>query len=169
MTRVTTPLLVACCLLFGLALLPAFAVPSTAADANDALNGATRIERLPYTDSADTADATSDGSDPTPTCGDPTAGVGHTVWHKLKRRKETSVEANTFDSDYDTVLAVYARSGTRENPTFTEVACNDDQFPIGQSQVSFTAQRRTTYYIEVGAYGVKDAGHLELSVGKQTS
>ena len=170
MTRVTTPLLVACCLLLGLALLPPFAAPSTAAGANDSLDGAKRIKRLPYAASGETADATRDGADPTTACGDPTDGVGHTVWYKLKRRKATGVEATTFDSDYDTVLAVYARSGTGEDQTFTEVDCNDDAVPfVGQSRVSFTAEPGTTYYIGVGAYGLKDAGHLELSVTKLIS
>jgi hypothetical protein len=165
MILATTRRLVALGLLFGLALAPA-AGPTTAAGANDSFSSAKKITRIPSTDSADTTDATRDSADPTPTCGDPTDSVGHTVWYKLKRRKTTSVEADTFNSDYDTVLAVYTRAGTGE---FTEVTCNDDQPPIGQSQVTFTGQRRTIYYIEVGSYGLKDAGHLAVSVKKQTS
>jgi hypothetical protein len=164
MTRATTPVLVAFGLLLGLTLLPAFAVPSTAAGANDAFDSAKKIKGLPYTNSADTADATSDNSDPAATCAPD--GLGHTVWYKLKRRKTTDVEVNTKGSDYDTVLAVYTRSDTGE---LTEVTCDDDTIPtdFGESEVFFTAERRTAYYIVVAAYGEKSAGNLELNVIKQ--
>ena len=164
MTRATTPILVAFGLLLGLTLLPAFAVPSTAAGANDSFGHAKRIKHLPFTASADTADANSDSADPAATCGPD--GLGHTVWYKLKRKKTTSIEANTIGSDYDTVLAVYTRSGTGE---LIEVTCDDDTPPttVGESQVFFTAERKTTYYIVVAAYGEKFARELALNVQPQ--
>jgi len=84
MTRATTPILVAFGLLLGLTLLPAFAVTSTAAGANDSFDHAKKIKHLPYTASANTADATSDSADPAATCGPD--GLGYTVWYKLKRK-----------------------------------------------------------------------------------
>ena len=103
-------------------------------------------------------------ADPAATCGPD--GLGHTVWYKLKRKKTTSIEANTIGSDYDTVLAVYTRSGTGE---VTEVACDDDTIPteFGESQVFFTAERKTTYYIVVAAYWEKFARQLALNVKTQ--
>ena len=64
------------------------------------------------------------------------------------------------------MLAVYTRSGTGE---LTEVTCDDDTLPteFGESQVFFTAERKTTYYIAVGSYGEKPGGHLELTVAKE--
>ena len=167
MTRATPRIRIAFGLLLVLALLPGFAVPSTAASANDSISSAKKIKRLPYTNAADTADATRDNADPTTACVGPSdGGLGHTVWYKLKRRKTTNVEVNSIGSDYDTVLAIYTRSDTGE---FTEVACDDDTLPteFGESQVFFTAERRTTYYIAVGSYGEKPGGHLELNMTKE--
>jgi hypothetical protein len=137
-----------------------------AVGANDSISSPKKIKGLPYTHAADTADATEDISDPAATCAPD--GLGHTVWYKLKRRKTANVEVNTIGSDYDTVLAVYTRSGTGE---FTEVTCDDDTLPttFGESQVFFTAERRTTYFIVVAAYGTKPAGTLELNVTKHIS
>lgn len=166
MTRATPRIRVAFGLLLGLALLPALAVPSTAVGANDSISSAKRIKRLPSTNAADTTDATSDSADPAATCAPD--GLGHTVWYKLKRKKATSIEVNTIGSNYDTVLAVYTRSGTGE---FTEITCDDDTLPttFGESQVFFTAERRTAYFIVVAAYGEKPAGQLEFNVTKQIS
>ena len=158
-------------LLLGFALAPALSDPVMGANRprNDKFDRAKKITSLPYTKSQNTANARKDASDPQPTCNSPTFGIGHTVWYKLKLDSTTAVEVNTFGSLYDTVLAVYTVAGKGEDRVFTEIACNDDSVndpvdPFQDSQVFFTADANTAYYILVGDFGNFGGGQLELSV-----
>ena len=72
------------------------------------------------------------------------------------------VEANTFDSDYDTILIVV--TGSPGN--FTVIDCNDDSGISGnevQSQVTFNAVAGVTYYFMVGSK-VTGGGNLVFNV-----
>jgi hypothetical protein len=66
--------------------------------------------------------------------------------------------ADTFGSNYDTVLSVW----TGSPGTFAPVACNDDTGSL-QSQVSFAATSGTTYFFMVTAFG-NDGGTLVFNL-----
>jgi hypothetical protein len=75
--------------------------------------------------------------------------------------------ANTFGSDYDTILSVY--EGPCDGLTVLPDGCNDDDPRDGaQSQVSFQARAGTTYSFMVSAYD-GDGGTLVFGARLQLS
>ena len=120
---------------------------------NDDFDDAIPVEPLPFTDTHDTADTTVAVDDPPISC---VGSYGHTVWYRLNVPADTVVDLNTFDSMYDTVLAVY--TGTRG--ALTEEACNDDAEGLYQSFIQLAATGGATYHIMVASYGVGPAGAL---------
>jgi uncharacterized repeat protein (TIGR01451 family) len=127
----------------GLAALPA---------PNDDFDDAIPVEPLPFTDFHDTGDATVAVDDPATGC---VGSYGHTVWYRLDVPTDMIVNLDTFDSAYNTVLAVY--TGTRG--ALTEEVCNDDS-GSPQSFVSLSAVGGVTYHIMVASYGDEPAGAL---------
>ena len=105
---------------------------------------------LPFNDSLITHDATSDPSDPS-AC----VSVGNTVWYSFTPPLGMTITANTFGSDFDTVLAAYTNSGG----SFTELACNDDIDGTTQSQISFFASAHQTVFFMVGGFA-NSSGNL---------
>ncbi len=128
---------------------------------NDAVANAIDATPVPFTDTQDTRTATADtGSmDPVPTCafGAAEGSNANSVWYRITPAASGTVIANTFGSDYDTVLAVYSGSPG----AFVEVACNDQSFSgfLGESEVAFAATAGTTYHLLVVSY-FSGAGHL---------
>jgi len=107
---------------------------------------------LPFTDFHNTDDATVAGDDPPTGCA---GSYGHTVWYRLDVPADMVVNLDTFESTYDTVLAVY--TGTRG--ALTEEACNDNSDGT-QSFVSLSAMGGVTYHIMVASDGGEPAGNL---------
>ena len=103
------------------------------------------VSTAPYASGVDTSGATGEATDPSP-C----ASIGAlSVWYKLTLPANGTVTADTFGSNYDTVLAAY--SGTPGS--FSELACNDDSAGTIQSQISFAGTAGVTYSFMVSAYG----------------
>lgn len=91
-------------------------------------------------------------------------GVGQndkSIWYSTTPPANAVVRVSTQGSDYDTVVAVYRRTGNT-CPTggpntsactnaagVTEVVCNDDSGGTLQSDVAFVANGTSTYFIEV--------------------
>ncbi len=105
----------------------------------------------------DAAPYTFTSTDPIPSCA--TSRVGGTAWYTVTPNEDGVVNVDSFLSNFDTVVAVYANSPSTAN----EVACNDDASGA-QSQVSFNATAGTTYYIMVGAKDEGIDGELHLHV-----
>jgi len=125
---------------------------------NDDFDAALLITTLPYQHSVDTTAATVAPDDPNMGCG---AGVNsNTVWYRLVPSFHGLVEANTFGSNYDTVLAVF--TGTRG--ALTRITCNDDASGSFQSKVTFEVIPNQTYYLEVADYGSPSGGQLRFTV-----
>lgn len=125
---------------------------------NDDFNAALLITTLPYIHSVDTRAATVAPDDPNMGCG---AGVNsNTVWYRLVPSFYGLIEANTFGSNYDTVLAVF--TGTRG--ALNRITCNDDASGSLQSQVTFEVIPSQTYYLEVADYGSPGGGQLRFTV-----
>jgi hypothetical protein len=144
---------------FG-AILTVVLVPTTAlaAPGNDSFHHPERITSIPFTTTQSTEGATTELDEPLPSC----APIANTVWFRFRSTTNQELNANTYGSDFDTVIAVY----TGHQPaTLSEVACSDDKF-YGEgldSDVTFTAARNTWYLFQVGGFA-GDYGNLSFTL-----
>ena len=116
----------------------AFAGPTlAAAPSNDDAGSPTVIASLPFADSLDTSEATSDPSDPD--CFG--SGSSASVWYAFTTGADpVTLLADTSGSDYETAITVMAGSPTGDGI----VAC-------GFGGAQFPAEPTTTYYFMVAA------------------
>jgi hypothetical protein len=136
------------------ALLVGSAVPALAAPGNDAIENATAIPGIPYTNSQDTSEATTGPTDPD--C----FGTGPTVWYSFTASEAGLLAASTFGSDYDTTLYL----GTPDGAGGIDlIDCNDDSGSL-QSAIRFSAEPGVTYLFMVGAYGGGPGGTLVFNL-----
>ena len=104
---------------------------------------------------------TLDPDEPTATCAQ-FQGIESTVWYTFTPAEDIIVIADTFESNYDTIIAVW----TESDDGLAEVACNDDF--IGQrigteplttpgldllARIAFRGSVGQTYLIQAGRYG----------------
>jgi hypothetical protein len=154
-------------------------VSASAQPVNDSCTGAKTISATPYMDAEDTTAATTDPQDPVPPdpscvsgpCADPGGQCrGKSVWYVFTAPGPGTVEADTFDSDYDTILSAYTGScGALQllpnvcvgGPNGTcIIGCNDDDPLDGaQSKVSIQVSAATTYSFMASAFN-NDGGNL---------
>lgn len=121
---------------------------------NDDFNNATRITTFPYGANEDVTNATTAPDDPF--C----FGANQTVWFAYTPTANIRLEANTFGSNYDTTLSVYA--GTRG--ALVPIACNDDSNGTVQSRVRFDATAGTTYYFMVSSLYPVNLAYLTFNL-----
>lgn len=121
---------------------------------NDSFAAAIEIEDLPFDDVVDTTHATRESGEPRP-CG----SIGSTVWYRFTSPADVDVVADTFGSDFDTVLAAYTGSSLL---SLTRVACNDNT-DGSRSKIAFRALAGRTYHVQAGGYRSTE-GELVLSV-----
>ncbi|MDC0672156.1 hypothetical protein [Nannocystis radixulma] len=143
-------------LLSSLIVGPVHAIPLPVND--DALEP-TVIAEAPFTAKQKTLGATVGVLDPEPGCADV---VGNTVWYAYTATTDGLIHADTFGSNYDTVLSVYTFP---EQATFELVTCNSD-FPEGhpQSSVDFQAVAGETYFFMIGAAPSVQGGALTFNL-----
>src|SRR2546428_6458458 len=125
---------------------------------NDDFDGATVITGVPFTDNLDTTQATSASDDPTD------CSSNGSVWYAFTPSVDMPVKADTFGSNYDTVLSAY----TGSRGSLNTVACNDDAGGP-QSRIAFDATGGTTYFFLVAACcgnGGGGGGDLVFSVSE---
>lgn len=109
-----------------------------------------------FTDTLPTATFSSEGADPTPTCG---GGVkSKSAWYRFTPRGTGTATIGTLGSGYDTILSVY----TGTTGSFVAVGCNDDASATPQSQLAIPVSANTTYSIMVSAKN-NDGGSLSLT------
>jgi hypothetical protein len=113
---------------------------------NDNWAFAEEVSSTPYSSGVNTSEATTEALDPVPSCA---SSPAKSVWYKLTLPASGTVTADTFGSNYDTVLSAY----TGGPGSYVSQACNDDAAATQQSQVSFTGTAGVTYYFMVSAYG----------------
>ena len=111
---------------------------------NDNFADAVAIAALPFTDTMDTTTATTETSDPTPTCGG--GKRNNTVWYKFTPAANGGFIADTFGSNYDTILSAW----TGSPGSFIQVACNDNAGG-SQSPLVLSLTAGTTDYFMVSA------------------
>jgi hypothetical protein len=138
-----------------LASLVAMPAANAAPPENDALRRAITIEQVPFSTRQSTEEATASGPR--------FCGNNSSVFYQLTPTEDVTLDADTFGSDYDTVLTVF--TGTRG--AFEQVTCNDDAIGL-QSAVRFEARAGITYYFMIsGCCGFGQdglGGHLAFGV-----
>jgi len=133
---------------------------SAAPPTNDSFASATVVSSLPFSTTVDTREATWDESDPWD------CDSNGSVWFSFTPATNTVVRADTFGSDYDTVLSAW----TGSQGSLSLLACNDDANG-GQSRVTFSATAGTTYYFMAASCcggGYDGGGSLRFSVEEAT-
>lgn len=120
--------------------------------ANDRRVNATEIAPLPGTQSQSTAGATLETGEPRP-CG----AIGATVWFRVMAPVNGVIVADTFGSDFDTVVAGYALGSN------ASLACNDDS-DSRQSEIQFAVSAGQTYELQAGGFFGDTTGALTLNV-----
>lgn len=120
---------------------------------NDDFLDARPIGGLPFSDLVpSTSSFTLEPGEPEPTCGYQT---DHSAWYRFTPVANVQLALDTFESNYDTVLAVYTGSALNN---LTEVACND-QAGSNQSFVALEAVEGATYHVQVTGWW-RDSGML---------
>ena len=124
---------------------------------NDDIRSAQEITSQPFADSRDMRAATSAPDDPLLPC---ISGQGsHSAWYGYVPSSDGTLTANTFGSDYDTLLAVWSgQPGALQN-----AACNDNSGGGLQSSVQVGVTAGKSYYIEVAGPTADAAGSLSLT------
>jgi hypothetical protein len=152
-------------LLTAVLLLPASAL--AAAPENDVHPGLT-IESLPFTHSTDTTDAEIHAMEPAPECslGSPTAW---SVWYNFTPDADVELIADTFGSDYDTVIDVWQGMPADDffDPHFEAlpyIGCNNNTADSLQSQLRFSATGGELYLIRVT--GIDGGGLLTFHLAQ---
>ncbi len=130
--------------------------------AADRCGDAVVITATPFTTSLQTAAATVEAIDPGVSCGN--GSRSKSVWFRFTAPTNGTVTADTFGSNYDTILAAY--TGVCGALTAVPAACNDDTSGT-QSQISFTASAGTTYSFVVSAYS-NNGGVLDFQLTFQS-
>lgn len=126
--------------------------------ANDTKASATPITALPFDDTVDTTDATTDAAEAeyaADTCGSPSA-VDHAVWYTGTVAEDALLVASTAGSDYDaSILVLIELDGGTLYPTF-----------CGPDLMAGNVTAGTTYYVMVFGDGRSDptGGELHLNV-----
>jgi hypothetical protein len=119
---------------------------------NDDRGAATTVSGLPFADSVDTTEATSQQNDPD--C----IPSSHTVWYSFTPGSTRRFQATTTGSDYDTTLTV-----AHDTDSGLDVlGCNDD-FEGLTSAFSWQGVAGETYLIMAGDLG-PDGGNLEFQL-----
>ena len=140
------------------------AAPARAvAPPNDACAAATVIAATPYSASVTTSAATVEASDPSPGCGNHSRS--RSVWYRFTAPSSGTLTANTFGSNYDTILAAY--SGTCGAFIPVSGGCNDDASSL-QSRVSVAVSGGVTYFFLATAYS-GNGGNLVLQLSFQAA
>jgi PKD domain len=122
---------------------------------NDDFANATPISSLPFSDTVDHTAATTQPSEPSPSC----VELQNTVWYAFTPTTTQHVTART--DEYGPGLGVYTGSSLAN---LTEIGCS--QSPYLQPLV-FRAEANTTYYIQLGGWCCAGFGqvtfHLEVA------
>lgn len=123
---------------------------------NDDFAGARTIALTPFSDAQDTQGATTEAAEPL--CAD----METTVWYRWLAPSTATVDVDTFNSDYNTVLGIYsAPTAATEFSQLSHIACVDDAGgePQAARQMEVTAGR--WYYFQVGGHSGA-TGNLEF-------
>ena len=145
-----------------------FTVSDSTTPPNDNFANATQITSATFTGIVDSFDATTESTDPTPSCATGSGNPrGKTVWWKFTASSAGSASVDTIGSAYDTLLAVHSGAPG----ALTQVGCNND-ITAGTnlaSRVTFNTVAGTTYFFEVSVWDISLAAQSpDLENGGKT-
>ncbi|MDM8568830.1 hypothetical protein QUF50_04850 [Thiotrichales bacterium HSG1] len=141
--------------IFGWITLLTMSLSIHAAPVNDNLDDAINISKLPYTNTQDTSDSTTEPSESYPTCSFSEASV----WYQYNPTIDEKIVFDTYGSDYDTVLGIW----TGEQHPLTRITCNDNGTEEDiQSQLSTELNAGTKYFIGINGFN-KETGKLTFN------
>ncbi len=135
--------------------------PGTRLAPNDTPAGA--IHLTPGFEANVQSGATAAAAEQPASCMPPFGAIGHTLWYTVTGTGRT-LTLDTAGSNFDTVIAVYARDGD----AFTELDCVDD-VPTGQvtrdiqARIAMPTAAGMTYWVQVGGFA-GEYGRLRLSL-----
>lgn len=113
---------------------------------NDNFDDAIIVSALPFTHEVNTLKAGTEPGEPELPCYDDYWQVHGTVWYAYTPAEDGSLNADTFGSDYDTVLAIWEGQWGSLNL----IDCNDNANEYGPSEIlNAPLSAGVTYYIEV--------------------
>ena len=148
--------------------------PVSAADPapNDDITSATIIDSLPYSNTIDISNATSNPTkDPILTCtqlngNNFSSRLYFTVWYSFTPEADGTLVVDTFGSNYDTVLGVWTGTLASLPSSLIQYRCNDDYSVehVGESRLEISVTAGTTYYIEAANYSSTNIGTLTLNM-----
>ena len=113
--------------------------------ANDVCTAPRGIEGSTFNEVLDVTAATALVDEPATPCAD--GGLSRTVFYEFTAPSNGFITADTFGSDYDTVIALW--SGTCGAPA--HLTCADDTAESAQSKIAWPVAQGTTYLIGVGS------------------
>jgi hypothetical protein len=127
-------------------------VNSAGPPANDNFANATIVNAASFGSTIDNFAATSESTDPTPSCVAATSHnpTGKSVWWEFTPGSGGTISVGTAGSAYDAVVDVM----TGAPGAFSEIGCNRDASGGGASRVQFNGTPATAYYIMVTAFDV---------------
>jgi hypothetical protein len=144
---------------------------STVQPSNYNFTNATTIGTGTFTLTEGTTGATTNG--PVPPCVSGTAaangGNSKSVWFSYTPSTNTTAEADTIGSNYDTILSVW--TGSPSNPVNSNVGCNNDIIPgvdLVSQITNFTMDASTTYYFMISAFN-GDGGKLVFNLSSSAA
>ncbi len=99
--------------------------------------------------------------------------IFHDIWYVFNPTKDSTYQASTCASNFDTKIAVYEASTCNAIVDFSEIAYNDDDPQCVANDLSstttFIGNAGSTYYIRVGGFSSGDNGNgvVEVSFTEQ--
>ncbi len=114
---------------------------------NDDIDSAIAAQSFPYQSIFDVRHATTAVDDPDFTCQPNDQGYG-SVWYAVTPDQASILRANTFGSNYDTVLGIW--EGTRGS--LSSLSCNDNASGTQSQTTAGPLAGGVTHYVEVAGY-----------------
>lgn len=130
-------------------------VAQAVAPDNDDFDSATAVATVPFAHASSTVEATAGDDDPLSQCN----GMGNSIWYAFTAPADMYVRADTFGSNFDTVLDVY----TGQRGSLEWIACNDDSQGT-HSSVAFQASAGRTYYVLVRSFNGVSGGDVTFNL-----
>jgi hypothetical protein len=132
------------------------------APANDSWEAATEVTALPFEDSVDTTEATTDAVNP------PGTGQSYnykTVWYHFTGPDVPRVLVSTAGTDYEHALMLYRADSAGQSPDeWTEIQARGGGGPRGAGMV-LPLEKGKDYYLEIGSYNPSGDPADDQSVG----
>lgn len=140
-------------------------ITETAAANDDFADARSFNPTITTTLTGDNTDYTNEVDEPIPTAGLGT-GPWQTAWWTFTALENGTLTINSFDTGFDTVLAIY--SGGPDLADLVEVVSNDDadEAPANQSEVTFDVLAGETFWVQLCGYdeGVDYSGPISLAI-----